>query len=94
MEELLIKLHREQQEVIHNINKLLRFRESEDYKNLSAQHKGLLDIQLSAMRTYVDTLSARCVDIEINLNTEIKETESEAKIEPDRILIIISDKKD
>ena len=94
MEELLIKLHREEQELIHKINKLTKFRESDDYKNLSVYHKGLLDIQLNAMKTYVDILSARCVDIEINLNTEIKETESELKIDPDRIPIIISDKKD
>lgn len=94
MEELLIKLHKEEQELIHKINKLAKFRESDDYKNLSVYHKGLLDIQLNAMKTYLEVIMARVVDIKTNQNIEIEQAESELEINPDRILIIISDKKD
>lgn len=88
MEELLIKLHTEEQELIHKISKLTKFRESDDYKNLSVYHKGLLEIQLNAMKTYLEVIMSRVVDIKTN------QSESELKTDPDRILIIISDKKD
>ena len=46
------------------------------------------------MKTYLEVIMARVVDIKTNQNIEIEQAESELEINPDRILIIISDKKD
>ena len=77
MEELLYKLRRERHEISSKISKLEKFRETEEWCKLSVSHKCLLDIQLEAMKTYFECLSARIIDIETNKDQQENKPESE-----------------
>lgn len=80
MEELLIKLRREKMELFGKIKRLESFRGTDEWKTLSVAHKQLLDIQLNAMKTYLEVLVARCVDIEMNLDKESEPKEDNCHI--------------
>lgn len=66
MEEIINKLKVEQNELIHKINKLHRFRGSDEYENLSMTQVLLLDVQLSAMKTYLEAVTGRIIDLKTN----------------------------
>ena len=68
--ELLDKLNKEKIELLSKIKKLEEFRLTEKWNELSVSHKQLLDIQLQAMRTYLECLIGRCVDLLENENDE------------------------
>ena len=70
MKEIINKLKLEQSELIHKMNKLSRFRKSDEYEKLSMTQILLLDVQLSAMKTYLEALTGRIVDLETNENEE------------------------
>jgi hypothetical protein len=55
----------EQQELSIRIDKLEKFIESDDFTNISTKQKFLLDIQLSAMKTYNQCL-ARIAEFQID----------------------------
>lgn len=61
--EIITKLEKEKYELNSKIMKLGKFRATEEWNKLSIHHKCLLDIQLSAMRTYLETLMSRLVDL-------------------------------
>ena len=63
------------------MNKLSRFRGSDEYKNLSMTQILLLDVQLSAMKTYLEAVTGRIIDLETNEKSENKE-------DPDKVIII------
>lgn len=69
-EELLMKLRKERFELHGKIVKIEKFRGTDEWDKLSVNHKQLLDIQLQSMRTYVETLVGRCLDIEENMNND------------------------
>lgn len=73
MKERINKLKVEQSELIHKMNKLHRFRGSDEWKNLSMTQTLLLDVQLSAMKTYLEALTGRIIDLETNEKSENKE---------------------
>lgn len=66
MKEIINKLKVEQSELIHKMNKLHKFRGSDEYENLSMTQVLLLDVQLSAMKTYLEALTGRIIDLETN----------------------------
>lgn len=74
--EIIIKLEKEKYELNSKITKLKKFRCTEEWDKLSVNHKCLLDIQLSAMQTYLETLMSRIVD----LKTKESEQEDENDI--------------
>lgn len=76
MKEILFKLKKEKMELISKIRKIETFRGTDEWNKLSTNHKQLLDIQLSAMRTYLETLMGRCLDIELNMEHEIAPQEN------------------
>lgn len=82
MEEVLINLRKERMELRAKIMKLDKFRGTDEWNKLSTNHKQLLDIQLQAMRTYLETLIGRCLDIEENMNKpkEKEDNEDLAKV--------------
>lgn len=61
--EIINKLNREKFELLSKIRNLEKFIFSEEWKELSVNHKCLLDIQLQSMRTYIECLNARISDI-------------------------------
>lgn len=61
--EIIMKLEKEKYELNGKIMKLGKFRSTEEFEKLSVYHRCLLDIQLSAMRTYLETLMSRLVDL-------------------------------
>ena len=94
MEELLIKLKREKMELFGKIRRLESFRGTDEWKTLSVAHKQLLDIQLQSMRTYLEALIGRCLDIEENLkgkadDKEPVENESKENDDEDPVKVII-----
>lgn len=94
MEELLIKLRREKMELFGKIKRLESFRGTDEWKTLSVAHKQLLDIQLQSMRTYLEALIGRCLDIEEHLNDKANdkkpvENESKEKDDEDSVKVII-----
>ena len=88
-EELLLKLRKERMELTGKINKLVEFRGSVEWNNLSVNHKQLLDIQLKAMETYREALIGRCLDIEEKLNDKSEENKEENDENPVKVIIII-----
>lgn len=74
--EIIMKLEKEKYELHSKIMKLGKFRSTEEWNKLSVNHKCLLDIQLSAMQTYLETLMSRLVD----LRTEESKQEDENDI--------------
>jgi len=94
MEELLIKLKREKMELFGKIKRLESFRGTDEWKTLSVAHKQLLDIQLQSMRTYLEALIGRCLDIEEHLKNkaddkEPVENESKENDDEDPVKVII-----
>ena len=94
MEELLIKLRREKMELFGKIKRLESFRGTDEWKTLSVAHKQLLDIQLQSMRTYLEALIGRCLDIEEHLNDKANdkepvENESKENDDEDPVKVII-----
>lgn len=85
MQEVLDKLRREKIELSGKIRNLEKFRGSDEWKKLSVAHKQLLDIQLQAMRTYLEAIIGRYIDIEESLNNK---AENESNNE-DSIKVII-----
>lgn len=77
MQELLDKLRKEKIELSGKIRNLEKFRGTDEWSKLSVSHKCLLDIQLEAMKTYFECLSARTVDIETNKDQQENKPESE-----------------
>ena len=61
--EIIMNLEKEKYELHSKIMKLGKFRSTEECDKLSVNHKCLLDIQLSAMQTYLETLMSRLVDL-------------------------------
>lgn len=91
MKELLFKLRKERLELTGKMRKLEEFRGTEEWNKLTVHHKELLDIQLNAMKTYLEVLVARCLDIEMDLDKENKSKEDkpkENKEEPIKIVIV------
>lgn len=74
--EIIMKLEKEKYELHSKIMKLGKFRSTEEWNKLSVNHKCLLDVQLSAMQTYLETLMSRIVD----LRTEESKQEDENDI--------------
>lgn len=89
MEEVLINLRKEKMELFGKIRKLEKFRCSDEWGKLSVAHKQLLDIQLQSMRTYLECLIGRVLDIETNSKEE-NEEEPTIKI----IKIVLDNEKD
>jgi hypothetical protein len=81
--EIIMKLEKEKYELHSKIMKLGKFRSTEEWNKLSVNHKCLLDIQLSAMQTYLETLMSRIVDL------KTKESEQEDEKDDDITTIII-----
>ena len=81
MKEIINKLKVEQSELIHKMNKLHRFRGSDEWENLSMTQTLLLDVQLSAMKTYLEALTGRIIDLETNDKSENKEN-------PTKVIIV------
>lgn len=91
MVELLIKLSRERLELTGKIKRLEEFRGTDEWNKLTVYHKELLDIQLNAMKTYLEVLVARFIDIEMNLDKKSEPKEDkpkENKEEPIKIVIV------
>ena len=93
-EELLMKLRKERMELSGKIMKLDKFRRTDEWNKLSVAHKQLLDIQLQSMRTYLEALIGRCLDIEEHLNDkaddkEPVENESKENDDEDPVKVII-----
>ena len=61
--EIVDKLNKEKIDLLFKIQKLENSRFSIDWKELSLNHKYLLDIQLQSMKTYLECLYARINDI-------------------------------
>lgn len=61
---LIRKLQNEELNLNSNIEKLISFMESEDYKDVEALQKSLLSGQLAAMRLYQKYLLDRINDLE------------------------------
>lgn len=81
MKEVINKLKVEQSELIHKMNRLSKFRGSDEYENLSMTQILLLDVQLSAMKTYLEALTGRIIDLETNDKSENKEN-------PTKVIIV------
>ena len=79
MKELLFKLKKERLELTGKMRKLEEFRGTDEWNKLTVNHKELLDIQLNAMKTYLEVLVARCLDIEMGLDKENKSKEDKPK---------------
>lgn len=79
MKELLFKLRKERLELTGKMRKLEEFRGTEEWNKLTVYHKELLDIQLNAMKTYLEVLVARCLDIEMGLYKENKSKKDKPK---------------
>lgn len=96
MKETLIKLRREKMELFGKIKKLESFRGSDEWNKLSTNHKQLLDIQLQAMTTYLETLIGRCLDLEesIERQKETEETTETEQKDEEPVVKIIVIKKD
>lgn len=81
MKEIINKLKVEQSELIHKMNRLSKFRGSDEYENLSMTQILLLDVQLSAMKTYLEAISGRIIDLETNDKSKNKEN-------PTKVIIV------
>lgn len=79
MKELLFKLRKERFELTGKIRKLEEFRGTEEWNKLTVYHKELLDIQLNAMKTYLEVLVARCIDIQMDLDKKSEPEEDKPK---------------
>lgn len=84
--QLITKLRQERMELTTKIRKLENFRYTKDWHNISVSHKQLLDIQLQAMRTYLECLIGRCIDIQ---NEELNEEQNDDKDNNIEAIIII-----
>lgn len=92
MKELLFKLRKERLELTGKMRKLEEFRGTEEWSKLTVYHKELLDIQLNAMKTYLEVLVARCIDIEMTLEKESEPKEDKPKEDNEKpVKIVIVD---
>jgi|GEM_PF-2027229 len=57
------RLLQEETELNEKISKLEKFAESEGWNTIDREQRGLLLIQLKAMRTYAEILNIRLIDI-------------------------------
>lgn len=89
--ELMTKLRRERMELTTKIRKLETFRGTKEWDNISVSHKQLLDIQLQAMRTYLECLIGRCLEIQ---NEELNEEQDDDKDNTIEAIIIIKGEPD
>lgn len=90
MEELLMKLRKERMELTNKINKLVKFRGTDEWNKLTSTHKQLLDIQLEAMKTYSEALTGRCIEIQeraVKQETVSKPEDNKDEDEP-RVIVI------
>lgn len=94
MEELLNKLRRERFDLSTKIKNLENFRGTEEWNKLSVNHKQLLDIQLNAMRTYLETLIGRCLNIQEEIDNENTSEEKKTKNDEEPVVKIIVIEKD
>lgn len=80
---------------LQKIRKLEKFRGTNEWNKLSVNHKQLLDIQINAMRTYMEALIGRCLDIQDKINsankndTEVKEGIDEGNGDSHQVNVII-----
>ena len=88
MRELLMKLEQEKKELNIKIQKLNKFRGTVEWNELSVNHKCLLDIQLNAMQTYLETLVSRIIDIKSNVD-KIKSKKNDNAYENSIRVIIV-----
>ena len=91
MEEILIKLRKERLELTNKINKLVKFRGTDEWNKLTSTHKQLLDIQLEAMKTYSEALTGRCIEIQERMaeqKTASKPEGNKDEDEPVKVFII------
>lgn len=91
MKELLMKLRKERMELTGKIRKIEKFRATDEWNKLTVNHKQLLDIQLQAMRTYLEALIGRCLDIEQFMTEKTTNEEKQEEDEPRVIVINISE---
>lgn len=87
MEELLNKIRKEKIELLGKIKRLENFRGTDEWNKISINHKQLLDIQLNAMRTYIEALIARELDIKENIEKEVEPNKNDED-EPVKVIII------
>lgn len=64
MREFQERVHQEYLDLSDKINKLKSFKDSRNFKDIEPEQATLLGIQLSAMETYLTTLSARLKNFE------------------------------
>lgn len=77
IEGILLRLRAERMELKTKIIQLEKFRGTDEWNKLSVNHKQLIDIQLQAMRTYMEALVGRCLDIEEQLNNKDKDEDKQ-----------------
>ena len=65
-----------------------KFRGTDEWNELSVNHKQLLDIQLSIMKSYLEVLIGRCLDLVSNLPKENNENKDEEN-KDDSIKVVI-----
>lgn len=88
MKDILFKLRNERAELTGKIKRLEKFRGTDEWNELSVNHKQLLDIQLSIMKSYLEVLIGRCLDLVSNLPKETNEDKNEDnKDEPVKVVI-------
>ena len=92
LDKVLFNLKVERNSLSNKMSALAKFRGTDDWNKLSVNHKCLLDIQLEAMRTYSECLSARIVDLEETIDEQKEPVEEENNIEDVVKIIVI--KKD
>ena len=88
MKEILFRLRKERSELIGKIRKLEEFRKTDEWNKISVNHKQLLDIQLNAMKTYLECLIGRCIDIQMNLDKEDKPRETKSNEDSIKVFIV------
>lgn len=88
MKDILFKLREERAELTGKIKRLEKFRGTDEWNELSVNHKQLLDIQLSIMKSYLEVLIGRCLDIVSDLPKENNEDKNEDN-KNDSIKIVI-----
>lgn len=89
LDRVLFNLKVEKNQLSNKIKSLEKFRGTDDWNKLSVNHKQLLDIQLQAMRTYLETLVGRCLDIQERIDNENTSEENKPKNNEEPIVKII-----
>lgn len=94
MKDLLFKLRQERLELTGKIKRLENFRTTKEWNELSVAHKQLLDIQLQSMRTYLECLIGRCLDIQCNADKQEQPKEEQEEPTIKIIKIVLDNEKD